>query len=65
MAFGHSGLSALHDMPSDPKLLTVIPGYLELGRNDHVLHIVLGIMFVAAALLAQPINRHTSEQRPA
>jgi hypothetical protein len=59
MAFGAPAAPSMVDMPSDPKLLTIIPGVLELGRNDHILHIVLGIVFVAAALMARPIRRHT------
>ena len=65
MAFGRFGTPALHDMPADSKLLTVIPGWLELGRNDHVLHIVLAIVFVAAAVLARPVVRSVTEQRAA
>jgi hypothetical protein len=48
---------AMHDMGTDPKLLVVIPNVLELGRNDHVLHIVLGVVFIAAALMARPVAR--------
>ena len=65
MAFGRFGTPALHDMPADPKLLTVIPGFLELGRNDHVLHIILAVVFVAAAVLARPVTRSATEQRAA
>src|SRR6185436_15253396 len=59
MLFGHAGM-AMHDMGTDPKLLTLIPNVLELGRNDHILHIVLGIVFVAAALMARPVVRTTA-----
>lgn len=64
MAFGHSGVSSMHDMGADSKLLTVIPNVLELGRNDHVLHIIIGIVFIAAALLARPVVRTTTEAPP-
>src|SRR6266498_3079025 len=52
LAFGHPGTSAMPDMPSDSKMLAVIPNVLELGRNDHVLHVILAIVFIAAAILA-------------
>ena len=64
MLFGHSGTASMHDMGADSKLLTVIPNVLELGRNDHVLHIIIGILFVAAALIARPVVRMTSEAPP-
>src|SRR4051794_27904420 len=35
MALGHMGTPSMHEMGADPKLLSVIPGVLELGRNDH------------------------------
>src|SRR5688500_2075319 len=63
MMFGHPGVPALHNLGTDPKLLTVIPNVLELGRNDHILHIVIGIVFIAAALMARPVVR-TPEAPP-
>jgi hypothetical protein len=57
MAFGHMATPSMMDMPADPKLLTIIPGVLELGRNDHVLHIVLALVFVAAGFMARPVTR--------
>jgi hypothetical protein len=64
MLFGHAGTTSMGDMGADPKLLTIIPNVLELGRSDHVLHIIIGIVFVAAALLARPVVRTTTEARP-
>jgi hypothetical protein len=64
MMFGHPGTAMMHDMGADPKLLTVIPNVLELGRNDHILHIVIGIVFIAAALMARPVVRTTTEAPP-
>ena len=31
---------------SDPNLFKVLPGILELGRMDHVIHILLGVLFL-------------------
>jgi hypothetical protein len=62
--FGQPGPAMMADMGSDSKLLTVIPNVLELGRNDHILHVGLGIVFVAAALMARPVRRHVTEEAP-
>jgi len=64
MVFGHAGTASMGDMGADSKLLTIIPNVLELGRNDHVLHIIIGIVFIAAALLARPVVRRTAEAPP-
>jgi hypothetical protein len=62
MAFGQMGTSSMHSMGADSKLLTVIPGVLEMGRNDHILHIVLALVFVVAAVMARPVSRTTSAE---
>jgi len=65
MVFGRPGVpSMMPDMGSDPRLLTVIPNVLELGRNDHVLHIVLALVFVVAALMARPVKRPAATEAP-
>ena len=64
MVLGHSGTASMHDMGADSKLLTVIPNVLELGRNDHVLHIIIGIVFVVAALMARPLPRTMAATPP-
>jgi hypothetical protein len=43
MFFGRADTSMMPDMGSDPRLFTVIPNVLELGRNDHVLHMGLAV----------------------
>jgi hypothetical protein len=65
MLFGHSGTASMHDMGADPKLLTIIPNVLELGRNDHLLHILIGVVFVIAALMARPVPRKIVTSPPA
>ncbi len=35
---------------TDPKLWRVIPGVLELGTNDHILHLILGGIFLLLGL---------------
>ena len=60
MVLGQPGVATMHHMGTDPKLFTVIPNVLELGRNDHILHIVIGAVFIVAALLARPLMRTTA-----
>lgn len=43
---------------SDSRVLTVLPGSLEFGSMDHTLHILLGIVYLAAGLLTRAdLNR--------
>ena len=47
---GHPGMSTvpgMAEMGSDPKLWKVLPGTLELGQRDHIIHILLGVIFLA------------------
>lgn len=39
--------------PADARLLKVIPGQLELGTSDHILHILLGLVFIIGALMTR------------
>ena len=39
--------------PADSRLLKAIPHHLELGTSDHILHILLGLIFVVGALLTK------------
>ncbi|HEX8072461.1 MAG TPA: DUF4383 domain-containing protein [Pyrinomonadaceae bacterium] len=53
---GSAQASTLHgmaDMGVDSRLFKVIPGVLELGTMDHVVHILLGIVFLAGGLLTK------------
>jgi hypothetical protein len=47
--FGQPSASTLTAMPPDLRLLVVIPGFLESGSNDHVLHLFFGIALGIAA----------------
>jgi hypothetical protein len=52
---GREGATS-HGVPGpspDPNLLTVIPGLLELGRMDHVVHILLGLVFLVGGLMTR------------
>jgi len=38
-------------MTADPKLWKVLPGTLELGRMDHIVHCLLGVIFLIGGAL--------------
>jgi hypothetical protein len=49
---GHPGASAIAGMMmEDSKLWKVIPGTLEFGKMDHIVHCLLGVVFLAGGLL--------------
>jgi len=51
---GAPGSSAIAGMThQDPKLWKVLPATLELGQNDHILHVLLGVVFFAGGLLGR------------
>lgn len=39
--------------PADPRLWKFLPNFLELGTSDHILHIVLGLIFVVGGLMTK------------
>ena len=44
---------SMASMGPDSRLLTVIPGQLELGTMDHVVHILLGLIFLIGGLITK------------
>jgi hypothetical protein len=51
---GSPGTSSIAGMTmEDGRLWKVLPGNLELGTADHAVHILLGIVFLAGALLTK------------
>jgi hypothetical protein len=49
---GHPGASAMAGlMMEDSNLWKVIPGTLEFGKMDHIIHCLLGVVFLAGGLL--------------
>jgi hypothetical protein len=51
---GAPGSSEIANMTmQDNRLWKVIPGTLELGTADHAIHILLGIVFLAGALMTK------------
>lgn len=51
---GHPGMSTLPgmaEMGTDPKMWPVLKGTLELGQRDHIIHILLGVIFLAGGAL--------------
>jgi hypothetical protein len=50
LALGRPAASTLQGMPPDLGLLILIPGVLESGRIDHVLHLLFGVALGTAAV---------------
>ena len=51
---GTEGVSTIAGMGHpDTKLWKVLPGTLEFGRMDHIVHILLGVVFLAGGLLGR------------
>ena len=49
---GAPGVSSIAGMTmEDSKLWKVLPGTLELGKMDHIVHYLLGVVFLARGLL--------------
>ena len=52
--------------PGPDRMLTVIPDQLMLGRMDHIVHIVLGALFLIAGMAPTPVihSAPTAERSP-
>lgn len=48
---GQPGTPTMAGMAADTKLWKVLPGTLELGQMDHIVHILLGVVFLAGGVL--------------
>jgi hypothetical protein len=54
--FGTTTGVSFQSTTSETNLLRVIPGVLELGTSDHVIHILLGGVYLVAALATHPVS---------
>ncbi|MDX6694738.1 MAG: hypothetical protein QOF02_2341 [Blastocatellia bacterium] len=52
-ALGGAGTTAMPGMSPDPNLWKLIPGQLELGRMDHIIHVLLGIIFLIGGFMTK------------
>ena len=50
---GQPGTPTMVGMAADPKLWKVLPGTLELGRMDHIVHVLLGLVFLIGGALGR------------
>jgi hypothetical protein len=50
---GSPTMAGMAGMAADDKLWKVLPGTLELGKMDHIIHILLGVVFLAGGLLGR------------
>jgi Domain of unknown function (DUF4383) len=46
-------IAGMTAMGPDPRLWKVIPGQLELGQMDHIVHILLGVVFLIGGFLTK------------
>jgi hypothetical protein len=46
--------------PHDARLLKLIPGTLEFGTVDHIVHILLGAIYLIGGLMTRPVHVATS-----
>lgn len=53
--------AGMHGMSPDPKLLKIIPGQLELGQMDHIVHVLLGVVFLAGGVLTKGASSPSSD----
>lgn len=57
--FGHGGahtvggVPATHHGGTDSSLLAVLPGSLELASMDHIVHVLLGVVFLVGGFLTR------------
>lgn len=49
--------------PADSRLFKVIPGVLEFGTMDHVIHLLLGIIFLIGGLMTKNYVDHRDDDR--
>jgi hypothetical protein len=52
--YGLLGVVGLAMGSGSDRMLAIIPGQLELGLADHVIHVLLGVVFVALGFAARP-----------
>ncbi len=64
IVYGLLGLAGFLFGGSDNRMLTVIPNQFELGTMDHVVHIILGAMFLVGGLVRQTTTATTTTTRP-
>ena len=63
VVYGLLGLLGFVSGGSD-YMLTVIPNQLMLGKMDHIVHVVLAILFIVAGLSTRPIETTTTVETP-
>ena len=48
---GVHGMASIGEIKEDDFLWTITPEKLELGTNDHIVHLLIGIIFLASGLI--------------
>ena len=55
--FGSPGVPSVGNGALDGSLIKIVPGALELGIADHVVHVLISAVFIAGALLSRRLPR--------
>jgi hypothetical protein len=58
---GVAGVDAAHHGATDASLLKVLPGSLELASMDHIVHILLGLVFLIGGFLTKADVRRATD----
>jgi hypothetical protein len=61
---GAPGVSTAGHATHDARLWAPIPGHLELGTSDHVIHLLLGTLYVAAAVATKVVRAPLASESP-
>jgi hypothetical protein len=62
---GRPGVAVVGHGGGDDRLWAPIPGHLELGTVDHVIHLLVGLAYVVAALATRIVRAPLSSGAPA
>ncbi|MGA9995453.1 MAG: DUF4383 domain-containing protein [Pyrinomonadaceae bacterium] len=50
---GHPGMPSMPDMSANSHLLVLLPHTLEFGTMDHVVHVLLGLVFLIGGFMTK------------
>jgi hypothetical protein len=65
--YGISSMGNTTDTVADPFLVAVVPGWLEFGRADHIVHLLLGTVLLLSGVLweGRELQREATDEEHA